>query len=256
MVHHRSSPQPMFSRILILSLAATLSAHAAPRPWKSADGLKSVQGEFVKRDAASVTIVRADRKQVVIPLDKLHPDDRTWLNAQHPLPGHEIPSKAAIFDKLVFGDDRARTLEKLKASKFVEMTADETFIGRTGLNGIFRTRQKIGGQFATLYFDWTGDGQLKELTLQTEPLAASGFESQLAPCWKEFVELLTNLQGKPVVAQNKLSLASVPNGMFLPTHLWKLESGGSAQLGAAREEEKYQIVVRFSKDEVKPVELP
>jgi hypothetical protein len=43
---------------------------------------------------------------------------------------------------------------------------------------------------------------------------------------------------------------------MLPTHLWKLEGGGSAMLGAAKEGNLYQIVVRLTRKEVKPIAMP
>mgnify|MGYP006870080609 CR=1 FL=1 len=255
-----------FRQLLIPLLLSTAALNAQSRSWKSADGQRSIQGDFLKRDVSSVTIVRADRKSVSIPVDQLHPDDRAWLDSNHPLkpasttPDMEAPAetppKGAVFDKLQFGDDRDTVLSKLKASKFVEMTTDETFIGRSGLNGVFRTKQKVGEMDAMLYFDWTDSNQLKEITLQTEALPASDLAAKLTPCWKQFIELLSSLQGKAMVGDTALRISSIPEGAFSPTHLWKLDPIGSAQLGAAREGDKYQVVVRFSKDEVKPVELP
>jgi hypothetical protein len=241
--------------LLVLLIASALHAAAAPpRQWKSADGSRSFQGEFLKRDAKTVTLRRlGDTKETVLLLDKLHPDDRTWVNNNHPLAAVGMPDASAVFDELCFGDNRDAAFKKLKASKFVEMTTDEAFIGRSGLNGVFRTRQKIGGQFASLYFDWTGDNQLKEITLQTDPVPSSDRDAHLTPCWKGLIGLINTLHGKPIVSDTQIRFSSVPDGAFSPTHLWKLETGGSAQLGAARDGDKYQIVVRFTKDEIKPV---
>lgn len=242
------------------ALLIALALHAAaapPRLWKSTNGGRSFQGEFLKRDAATITLRRlGDTKETTVALDKLHPDDRTWVNTNHPLAGNDVPDGSAVFDQLTFGDNRDQVFKKLKASKFVEMTTDETFIGRSGLNGVFRTRHKIGGQFASLYFDWTGDNQLKEITLQTDAVPSSDRDAQLNPCWKNLIGLINTLHGKPIVSDTQIRFTSIPDGAFSPTHLWNLESGGSAQLGAARDGDKYQIVVRFTKDEVKPVVVP
>jgi hypothetical protein len=170
--------------------------------------------------------------------------------------GGETRESAGVFDQLNFGDNREQVLTKLKASKFVEMTTDETFIGRTGLNGIFRTRRQVGGQHAMLYFDWSGDNQLREITLQTDAFPASEGDKQLVPCWKEFIGLLTVLHGKPVVAEKQIHFSSIRDGSLKPTHLWKLEKTGSVLLGAAREGDKYQIVVRFTGKDVKPIAIP
>jgi hypothetical protein len=236
-------------------ITSLLPLAAAPRPWQSADGQRSVQGEFVKRDAESVTIRRQDRKEVRIPLVQLHPDDQTWLNRNHPLPGQELPPPNAVFDKLQFGDTRDEVYQKLKDSKFVELTVGETFLGRTGLNGVFRTRHKIGGLDAMLFFDWTDDQRLKEVTLQTAALPASRFKNDLHPCWQQFIELLTTLHGDPIHANPDLQIKPIADGSMSSTHLWKLDGKGTAMLGAAREGDNYQIAVRFTEETIKPVPL-
>lgn len=65
--------------LIFLAAASVTSALAETRPWKSADGTRSVQGEFVKTDATSVTIRNAAGKEVVIERTKLHADDLKWL---------------------------------------------------------------------------------------------------------------------------------------------------------------------------------
>lgn len=244
---------------LFLALAATAPVLAEMRSWKSADGLRSVKGELVSQDSNKITIRNEAGKEIAIERSKLHTDEIKWLDAHKAAaasattPAH---NPSSFFDNLTFRDTRESALAKLKASKIVEMTTDETFIGRSGLNGVFRTREKIGSLSGFLYFDWTSDGRLRELTLQTETLPSSDYKPTLEPCWKQFVELLSALYGKPVQDGPLPSKESIPDGSFFPSHLWKLETGGSALLGAAREGSKYQIVVRFSEKTVKPVALP
>lgn len=256
----------MTFRILVLTTLAATSLHAAPpRAWKNEDGSRSIQGTFVSRDANSVTIrLSSNFENRTIPLGKLHPEDRAWLDKNQPLAGKNnknnkepaMPDSSEIFDNLAFGDSRAVVLSKLKSSKFVVMAMDETFIGRTGLNGVFHTKNQIGGLEVSLYFDWTANDKLKEISLQTDHCPASEFKTKILPCWKEFAELLTTLHGKPVQADSNLRLEAVPDGAMLPTHLWKLETKGSAMLGTARDGDKYQIVVRFTENNVRPVEIP
>jgi hypothetical protein len=138
----------------------------------------------------------------------------------------------------------------------VKATLPETLFARTGLNGIFQTRQKIGGLETSLYFDWCGDGGLKELTLQTTPLSGEEAETRLTPCWKELIDLLTILHGKPINANGKLDLTGIANGSMSATHLWKLEHRGTAMLGAARDGDAWQIAVRFTTEDIKPVIIP
>ena len=240
-----------------LLIASALSLHAAPREWKSADGGRSTEGELVSRDVNSITILRTkDWKQLTIQLQQLSPDDRAWIESNHPLATTKVRNKPAAFDTLAFGDSRETALAKLKASKFVEMAADETFVGRSGLNGIFRTRQKIGNLTTTLYFDWTESGKLREISLQTDLLPAAVYQSALEPSWKEFAELLETLHGKPVQHGPFPQMATLADGSFSPSHLWKIESRGSALLGTARDGAKYQVVVRFTEKKIQPVEIP
>ncbi|MEY3897186.1 MAG: hypothetical protein RLZZ214_2707 [Verrucomicrobiota bacterium] len=188
-----------FALTLILAIAPAHAISAQTRPWKNADGTRSVQAEFIKRDAASVTLRMEGGKEVSVELAQLHPDDSKWLNINHSLAPPAPPQDpAAFFDSLTFRDTRETTLTKLKASKIVEMTTDETFIGRSGLNGVFKTRQKIGSLDGFLYFDWTAAGKLKELTLQTETRPETDYKSELEPSWKELIQLLNTLYGKPV----------------------------------------------------------
>lgn len=251
-----------FRIIIACFLISAPLLHAAPRAWKNADGQRSVQGEFIKRDTSSVTIRRADQKEVTIPISQLHQDDLDWLDAHHPtaapitaIKTDEPMETNPVFDELCFGDKRAEVLEKLKSSQIVELSVAETFLGRTGLNDVFRTRKKIGGLNASLFFDWAEDEGLQEITLQTPEVAAGEFDSQLKPCWEEFIKLLTNLHGKPVTSSSGLNLASVPDGGLLPTHLWKLQGTGTALLGASRDGSHYHVVVRFTRKDVQPVEI-
>lgn len=250
-----------------LLIASAMNLLAETRSWKSSDGARAIAGEFVCRDATTVTIRYPSGKPVSFPLTKLHPDDLAWLNQAHPLPGHStrtaptrtaapVPDKAAVFDQLVFGDRRDQVIKKLKASQFVESGLDETFLGRTGLNGVFHTRKQIGGLDASLYFDWTDGGLLQEVTMQTTPVPESAYLTRLEPSWKEFINLLTTLYGKPVQQGSLPHAASLGDGSFRPSHLWSLETGGSVLLGTARDGDQFQLVVRFSQKKVTPVALP
>jgi hypothetical protein len=227
-------------------LLTSLVLHAETHVWRSADGGKSIQGRFVKRDETSVTILRSDQRELIIPLEKIHRDDRAWLDTRYPLPAAAPPPvNSYVFDKLEFGDSRAQVTEKLKASKLVKATLPETLFARTGINGIFQTLQKVGGLEASLYFDWSEDGGLKEVTLQTTSLSGNDVEARLTPSWKELIGILTSLD-----------FASIPNGSMTATHLWKLEHHGTAMLGAARDGDSYQIAVRFTTEDIKPVIIP
>lgn len=244
-----------FQPVFLLIFITTCTGIAAARPWKSADGGRSIDGDFLKRDANSVTIRKVGGGDVMIELTKLHADEVKWLNTNHPLKT-DGPDPAAVFDTLKFGDSRETVTKKLKESKIVETTVDETFFGRSGLNGIYFTRQKIGKVKASLYFDWNPNDTLKELTLQTDLLPAADYNPELKPTWAAFVELLSVLYGTPAVKGPMPTMDSLGDGTFSPSHLWKLDGGKSALLGTARDGQKYQLVVRFTEKSIKAVGGP
>lgn len=242
--------------ISLFLLVSSAISPAQPRTWKSADGQHSMEGDFIKRDKFSVTIRNEKGTPITVNFTELHTDAVKWLDLHHPLNAAPAPDADAVFDTLKFGDTRDQVLAKLKASKVVEMTSDETFIGRSGMNGVFKTRQKIGSLNGFLYFDWNAEGGLKELTLQTAAIPSADYRSELEPSWKEFVNLITTLYGKPAQGGPMPSMQSIPDGSLLPSHLWSLENGTSILLGTARDGDKYQLVVRFTKKKVEAVEIP
>lgn len=260
--------------IVSIFLVTAVTSLAQMRAWTSPDGERTVRGEFVSRDATSVTIRDVNRKSIVIPLGNLREDESAWLEKFHPnkagasvktkggsanktAPVPAVPSATAVkstdavagtgvFDTLEFGDTREQALEKLKVSKVVAMTTKETFIGRSGLNGIFRTRQQIGDLDAALYFDWTTEGGLRELTLQTDGVPESEYLPRLQPAWKEFIELIGALYGRSAHQGPFPGVQSVTEGSFTPSHLWELEGGGQALLGIAKDRSDFQLVLRFT----------
>lgn len=245
---HVKHPLSLF---FILLMATSSSLTAEIRTWKSSTGEHSFKADFVRRDETSVTLRGETGKELTIELAKLHPDDSRWLDLHEPL----IDS-SAVFDSLTFNDTRETATAKLKKSKIVEMTTDETFFGRSGMNGAFRTCHKIGELSAMLYFDWMENGKLKELTLQTEDMPESAYSTTMQASWKEFIELLGSLYGEPVQENDYPPFKSLVDGSFLPSHLWKLEGGGGVLLGTAKDGSKYQVVVRFTKRATQPVAIP
>ena len=253
----------MYGYFLILA-CCLLPLTATARPWKSTEGERSIQGEFITRDARSVTIRRSDGLMFTLDLKKVHPDDLQWLNANHPLAAAKpeqpaaqpVVDPAAVFDTLHFGDTREQVLTKLKASKIVELRVAESLLGRFGLNGSFQTRKDIGGLRCRLFFDWTKDGQLREVSLQTEALPADAYPIQLKTCWEDLAKLLTTLYDVPVQKGDFPPLIGLNDGAFLASHYWRLAGGGTAILGSARDNKSYTIVVRFIQQELKSVAIP
>jgi hypothetical protein len=246
----------MIRAFVISLILATAAIAAAPRTWKSADGSQSFQGAFVERAGNQITFLRSDGQKMSLDLAKLHLDDQLWIQNHHPAKNpsaDDAPDPAAIFDNLKFGDSRETVQDKLRVSKVVEPIARETVFGSSGPKGIYRTRHQIGGLQAQISFDWTDDGSLREITLQTESVTSSAPQSDLSPAWGELIELLTTLHGKPLQAGAFPNLANLPPGTLLGSHRWNLENQGTALLGVARQTDTYTVVVRFTQGAPKRV---
>lgn len=244
------------SSVMLAFFAAASPLFAESREWKNADGSQSFHGEYVSQDERAVTIKRSDGKVFSVELGRLSEADRTWLSAQ--VNGGEAavsePDPDAVFDNLSFGDSRTEVTRKLKESKMLEAGVGEAFMGRTGLNGTYRTRKKIGGLQCELYFDWTGAGTLREISLQTQAVPKDLYVNRLKATWEELAALLTTLHGKPVQAGAFPKVEDLNGDTFLPSHLWKVK-GGSALLGTTRQGATCMIVVRFTTKKIEPVQL-
>ena len=244
---------------LLLALSTMLRA-GETRTWTSSDGSKTFDAEFISREENEVTLIRGDGKELSFDLDKLHEDDRRWLNLNHPAgeegKGEEMPDPDAVFDTLKFGDDRETVSAKLKASKMVESGADGIFQGRTGLNGIYHTKHKIGGLFCYLFFDWSESGGLQEVTLQTENKLSGEYAEILKPCWEECIPLISSIHGTPSQKGELPGPEALEDGQMLASHLWALDHGGTVMLGTARSGRSYQVVVRFTKEKIAVNRIP
>jgi len=249
-----------FTSLIALLLASALQVDAEPRPWKSTDGARTIQGDFLARDERQVTIRRSDGLVFTLDIKKVHPDDLQWLEENHPLPKAQAPEPVAdntsVFDTLHFGDTREQVLAKLKSSKIVELRVAESLLGRFGLNGTFQTRKDIGGLRCQLFFDWSTRGLMREVSLQTESLPADAYPTRLKTCWDEFAKLLTTLYGPSAQEGRFPSVTELTDGAFLGTHVWRLEGGGSAILGTARDTKGFTTMVRFIQQGIQPFAMP
>lgn len=244
---------------LLALLACTISlAHAEPRTWTSSDGSRTFVGSYVSHDEKQVTIRREDGQTFDVTFDKLSLDDKSWLAQKDQPAGGETelpPNPNAVFDTLCFGDSRADVIKKLNSSKVVEGGVDQTFLGRTGLNGTYRTREKVGGLECELYFNWSEGDNLTEVTVQSRPVERSKYDRDIRKSWEEFSELLSVLHGVPVQAAEYPNPDDLKDDMFLGSHLWRLKAGGSALLGTSMQAGKCMVVVRFTTERINPVKI-
>ncbi|MGC6466184.1 MAG: hypothetical protein ACON38_14195 [Akkermansiaceae bacterium] len=247
----------------ILALFLLAISPLSARKWRSADGKKSFEATYVSHDGKSVTLRKVNRI-LTFSIDKLHEDDQIWLNTNHPVTpassdgepvkGQPAP-KGAAFDTLEFGDTRKEVLEKLNASPLVDGTAAEVLLARVGLNGIYRTKQTIGGLHCHLYFDWTPNNRLKEVTLRTKGQPITAYSGTLRSNWSQLIDLLTVLHGAPINRAEYPDSDDLQDGLILNSHLWRTDEGHSVLLGTGQEGEQYSVSVRITVDRIEPVPL-
>lgn len=250
-----------------LLLMGTVAAES--RKWRSKDGSKFIIADYVSHNQFTVTVKRVDGKVVTLDRGDLHVDDMDFL-AKLPTPvvtppQAKTPPKSAntapvmddsaVFDTLKLGDTRAEVMSKIKASKSLELTVDEIYLGRFGLNGSYRTKQTIGGLKCLLYFDWDSSGNLKELNLQTQPQPSSSYQGLLKDTWDELSKLMTTLHGKPLQNADYPASGVLQNDSSLSTHLWRMANGGSALLGTSKSVEGYMVSVRFTTEAIQPIRV-
>jgi len=253
--------------ILCLLLSPCIALSGETRTWSNPDRTKSFQAEFVSRDKTRVTLLKTDGARLTFGIEKLHADDRHWIDLHHPPgeketaaedhpPAHTSPADDPAFDTLRFGDTHAVVTEKLKASKVLASNVPGTFFARTGLNGIYHTKHKIGGLHSYLFFDWTERNRLKEITMRTETKKSAEYDSVLKPCWKELIDLIGPIHGKPLQHMGIPSRTELRDGQMLASHLWRIEGGGTVLLGTSRLGEGYQVVIRFTRENIQVRRVP
>lgn len=244
--------------LLLLVLASSMAAPAAMRAWRNLEGTRSFQAEYLSSDGARVTLKRRDGRIITLSIRKLHTEDQDWVRsnvAPKDLAADAPPPKGAAFDQLEFGDDRKTVEKKLKVSSLVTSAGDGIFLGRTGLNGIYKTKATIGGLHCFLFFDWHKSGGLREVTLQTQPVSKGQYITSLRGNWTELIDLLGKLHGRPVQAAGFPGVDELQDGAILGSHLWYTEEGHSVILGTGQEGSGYNVVVRITSERIRPVPL-
>lgn len=245
-------------RPFIIFFILALPVFAESRSWRSANGNRSFRAEFVSSDGASVKLRRTGNKIVTVALDKLHRDDRAWikkrLQAAKAEEGDPTVLEGAAFGTLAFGDDRTVASAKLKKMAGVKAKVDERLQGRTGLNGIYQTN--LNKAPYDLYFDWTKEGGLREVTLRSQAYLKVSYETDLKSRWESLIELLTTVHGAPVQATTIPMPDELKNGELLGTHLWHLEKRHSVLLTVGKDGATFVVAIRRAAELIPPNAIP
>ena len=248
-------PPRLINHAAICATAALLllSSAADAKLWRNTDGSKSFQGDMLGLSDEKVKIRMLNDSIIDLPLSRLHPDDRKWAidNAKDMAQAAAEARERSLFANLNFGDEKETVLRKLKESPLISADFDERLIGRSGLNGLFKTKAKIGPYHCDLYFNWSPANRLTELTLRSQTAPESDYEENLTACWEQMIHLLSEKFGKPGKSAKRPDFAKIEDGYSLNTHVWNLKSGGSALVGFGRQDDAYMVTARFSNARVK-----
>ena len=124
----------------------------------------------------------------------------------------------------------------------------QVHIGRTGLNNIFTTREKIAGLTFSLNFNWSASDELIEVSLQSENISSQDYSTQVKSCYEELEKILISIYGKPKESTDMPGINELKDDQMLSSHVWRLDQGGSILLGTSKIDGNYQAVVRFTKE--------
>ena len=242
---------PPLTAVYLILLGGIL-LHAEERSWRSANGNQSFRAEFVSSDGSSVLLRKPDRNTVTVALSNLHPSDRDWvkqyLKRNQAKPEAEIAG--ACFDRLTYTDNRATVIQKLRDSPSVSKTLDDRLVGRTGLNGIYRT--SVAGEEYRLFFQWSDNDELQEVTLRGKSAASAEYSKSLQKQWMGLVSKLTASHGSPLQASRYPSREELSDGQLLGSHLWHTAEEHSILLCTGQAKDEYLVAVRFAAEKIPP----
>lgn len=159
------------------------------------------------------------------------------------------PLLAALYEGLEVGMDKDQVLKTLRRSKQLEGPPTDALLSRTGLNGVFKTRQSIGGQTFSLNFDYDPSGGLRAVVLYSRSkYRGSEYETRLKSAYKALLVGLTEQFGEPANMPEWVARESLQEGRIQYMHMWKVSPGvflmsGLGNMGAM---EGYFPLFRFS----------
>ena len=163
-----------------------------------------------------------------------------------------LPCFAGVYANLEFGDSREAVQRKLKSSDMVEQTMPDTYISRTGLNGIFKCKAQLAGLTYHLYFDWNEDGNLDEITLRSNQLEQANYRTSLYQAWKEAGKLFTQVYKAPAQNAGFPNKDALANSSIIMSHIWHKGTNESILMGTGIDQTNYFLAIRFVNRHVEP----
>lgn len=154
-----------------------------------------------------------------------------------------------VYESLSYGDSRDQVTKKLLECPRVECTVPKTMLSRVGLNGTFKLKNNLGDLTFSLFFDWTDSDGLKEITLTSDAIDPSAYQTKLKQHFAKALDLTTKTYGAPVMNNGLPKQTAIELDGILNTCLWKLDEG-SLLLGIAYTADGYHISIRYTQQEI------
>ncbi len=228
--------------LLVVANAVPLVA-GTPRVWKSADGTRTLEGEFIGLDGDQITLKLKDGKTSTFSLEKLSEDDRKFAVAEHRKPKTELrellgaPGQA--FDNIRFGISRDLYDAALAKSAHTQSVggAEIEFFGQTVVLGDFLAL--IDGrsyQFRPLF----EEGILTDLRLEGTPVDASP-DSTIRSRVGEIKSLVALAFGDPAESFEFPDVENLSQGAFGISDTWNLPGGRKLYLAVSRVEKDKRL---------------
>ena len=163
---------------------------------------------------------------------------------------------AGVYGPLEFGDNRDTVIRKLNSSNLVTKKVADTFLGRTGLNGIYECTNKLAGMTYFLYFGWDDRGGLTEITLRSEEISGSQYNTKMKDAWNKANDLFTNVYEHPVQAGDYPEKSKFKSYPILMTHMWHKGSKQTIMIGPGLQDNKTFLNIRFVNQKIEPIRIP
>ena len=157
---------------------------------------------------------------------------------------------AGVYGELEYGDNRETVTQKLRKSPLVSLGVDEAFLGRTGLNGIFKCKSRLAGLDYHLYFNWNANGGLNEITLRSNELDMARYRDELRQAWQEAELLFERVYGAATQKAPYPDLTALVENSMLITHVWQQQPNECILLGTGRHKGKCFMFIRFANERV------
>lgn len=158
----------------------------------------------------------------------------------------DFSAHAGTFADINLGDKYDTVIAKLQKSKFASTDAPETMLGRLGINGVFKTTQKIDGNEFTLFFTFE-DQRLVELHLHSPP-QSTAFDAKALHA--SVTQHLNRIYGAAPQKAMEPDLSEFPVNAGSLFQIWYPSNSGSLLTGYQRTPAGFEVIINFKSERI------